>query len=251
MPEGDTIRRTADGLRARVGGRTVIEAQPHALARLKGATLEAVEPVGKHLLMRFSGGWTLHSHMRLTGSWHIYRQAERWLRPARSARAVLDFGEVVAVCFSAPVVELVRDARPAVERLGPDILAADLDLDLVVARARAVGSAGVGELLLDQRVACGIGNVYRCEALWEVGVDPWLAIAAVPDSRLRELFEVARAAMLGNLESAPGPRRFSGGRRASVHGRRGRPCPRCGGPIASRPQGEQARWTYWCPVCQR
>ena len=240
MPEGDTIRRTAAALRERVGGRIVTAARPIRLASLAGRTLEAVEPVGKHLLMRFSDGWTLHSHMRMTGSWHLYRQGERWRRPEHLARAVLEFEDRVAVCFSAPVLELVRDGREPIHHLGPDLLAPDVDLDAVVTRARATGPVGLGELLLDQRVCSGIGNVYKCETLW--------SSADLDDAALRAVFATARSAMQANL-GPWAPRRFDG-RAGAVHGRRGRPCPRCGTPVRSRAQGEQARLTYWCPRCQ-
>src|SRR5919109_1455057 len=106
VPEGDTIWRTAATLREQLAGRSLREARPEALSRLRGRVLEAVDPVGKHLLMRFSGGWTLHSHMRMTGSWHLYRPQERWRRPRHHARAVLEFEEWTAVCFSAPVLQL-------------------------------------------------------------------------------------------------------------------------------------------------
>ena len=227
----------------------VAAARPEALRRLEGRALEAVEPVGKHLLMRFSGGWSLHSHMRMTGSWHLYRGGERWRRPERQARAVLDFGDWVAVCFSAPVLELVRDERGAVGHLGPDVLADPFPLDVVLARARAAGPRAVGELLLEQTVCCGIGNVYKCEALWQRRLDPWRSSAEVGDGELRELFATARSLMRANLGAFP--RRFPSSGRSAVHGRRGRPCPRCGTRITSRQQGEQARWTYWCPGCQR
>jgi endonuclease VIII len=252
VPEGDTIWRTAAALEERIGGLTLKEARPESLGRLGGRVLEAVEPRGKHLLMRFSGGWVLHSHMRMTGSWHIYRQGERWRRPERLARAVLDFEEWVAVCFSAPVIELVRDERPSVGHLGPDVLADDFPLPEVVARARALGARPLGELLLDQRVCCGIGNVYKCEALWQSGLDPWGSSADVDDARLAQLFETARVMMRRNIgrSAAAFGRQFPGSGRAAVHGRRGRPCPRCGNPVRSRQQGEQARWTYWCPACQ-
>lgn len=248
MPEGDTIWRTAAALRERVGGQTVTAARPERFAGLVGRTLEAVEPAGKHLLMRFSGRWTLHSHMRMAGSWHLYRPGERWRRPAHLARVVLDFGEWQAVCFSAPVVDLVRSGREPVGHLGPDLLGADVELDAVVARARALGATPLGELLLDQRVCSGIGNVYKCETLWQLRLDPWRSSAELADPELREVFATARAAMLANLAGGA-PRRF-GGRPPAVHGRRGRPCPRCGGRVAARAQGEQARITYWCPVCQ-
>jgi endonuclease-8 len=250
MPEGDTIWRTAAGIRARVGGARVVAARPEGLGRHAGATLEAVEPVGKHLLMRFSGGWSLHSHMRMTGSWHLYRPGEAWRRPERLARAVLDFGDWLAVCFAAPVVRLVRDGDAAVAHLGPDLLTDDFSAGVVVARARSSGPRPLGELLLDQTVAAGIGNVYKCEALWRLRLDPWRSSADLPDAELRELFETARRLMLANVEGGPAPRRFPGTGHAAVHGRRGRPCPRCGTPVRSRQQGEQARWTYWCPTCQ-
>jgi endonuclease-8 len=251
MPEGDTIWRTAAGLRSALVGHTVVSARPASLARLAGTTLLAVDPVGKHLLMRFSDGSTLHSHMRMRGSWHLYPRAERWRRLEHQARAVLDFGDRLAVCFAAPVVELVRDAARAVAHLGPDLLGEDLRLDEVVMRARALGPVPLGELLLDQRVCSGIGNVYKCEGLWEQGLDPWRSSAELSDEQLRELFATVREALGANLRGGAFRRRFAGGRPAAVHGRRGRPCPRCGVLVGARQQGELARWTYWCPGCQR
>ena len=251
MPEGDTIWRTAAGLHAALAGREVVAARPPTLQRLEGTTLVAVDPVGKHLLMRFSDGSTLHSHMRMRGSWHLYGPAERWRRPQHQARAVLDFGDRLAVCFAAPVIELVGDARQAVGHLGPDLLGDQLRLDEVVARARALGPTPIGELLLDQRVCSGIGNVYKCEGLWEQRLDPWRSSAGLSDEQLRDLFATIRDALRANLRGGAFARRFAAGRPAAAHGRRGRPCPRCGTRISARQQGEQARWTYWCPGCQR
>src|SRR5262249_26360365 len=194
------------------------------------------------------GGLTLHSHMRMTGSWHLYRPGERWRRPRHLARVVLTFGDWEAVCFAAPMLELVREGRAAVTHLGPDVLADDFPLDHVLARARSVGPVALGELLLDQRVCCGIGNVYKCEALWQGRLDPWRSTAQLSDEQLGELFTTARRHLRENLTAA-GPRRF-GGRPGAVHGRSGRPCPRCGTVVRSRPQGADARVTYWCPTCQ-
>jgi endonuclease-8 len=248
VPEGDTIWRTAAGVRERVGGRTVSAAWPARFGTLAGRTLEAVEPVGKHLLMRFSGGWTLHSHMRMTGSWHLYRPGERWRRPRHLARVVLTFEDWEAVCFAAPVLELVREGREAVRHLGPDVLGDELPLDEVVARARSVGPVALGELLLDQRVCSGIGNVYKCETLWQLRLDPWRVSDDLSDEELAAVFAAARTAMRANVARAA-PRRFDG-RPGAVHGRRGRPCPRCGTAIEARAQGANARITYWCPTCQ-
>jgi endonuclease VIII len=249
VPEGDTIWRTAAGVRERVGGRAVTSAWPARYEGLSGRTLEAVEPVGKHLLMRFSGGWTLHSHMRMTGSWHLYRPGERWRRPRHLARVVLTFDEWEAVCFAAPIVDLVRDARAPVRHLGPDVLGEDFPIDQVVARARSVGPVALGELLLDQRVCSGIGNVYRCETLWEQRLDPWRSSEELADEELAGLFSTARGFLRHNVARAM-PRRF-GDRPGAVHGRAGRPCPRCGTAVRARPQGADARVTYWCPTCQR
>ena len=248
MPEGDTIWRLAERLRELIGGRSVTSARPERFERLTGRTLETVEPVGKHLLMRFSGGWSLHSHLRMTGSWHVYRTGETWRRSIRLARAVLEFGDRQAVFFGAPAVELVRNPAESVGHLGPDILSDDFPLDVVVARARAIGPAALGELLLDQRVCSGIGNVYKCETLWQLSMDPWRSSGDLSDQRLADVFATARRDMRANLAAAAG-RRF-GGRPGAVHGRRGRPCPRCGELVRARRQGEQARVTYWCPGCQ-
>jgi len=148
----------------------------------------------------------------------------------------------VAVLFNAPVVELTRH-NDHTSHLGPDILAEDLDLERVVRRARSLGDVPVGEVLLDQRVSAGIGNVWRTEALWVERVNPWLGSASLTDAQLRALFAWAHTEMRAHLR---GPHR-----RSLVHGRGGRPCPRCGTLIRVRAQGEQARLTYWCPQCQQ
>jgi endonuclease VIII len=244
LPEGDTIWRTATALRRRLEGRVVSDARPAALARLKGRRVEAVEPYGKHLLMRFEGGIALHSHMRMTGSWHLYRPGERWRQPAWRATAVLSFVGVVAVCFAAPVMELVRDEQGPTAHLGPDILVDPFDLDEVIGRARRSQAATLGELLLEQRVCAGIGNIYKCEALWALRLDAWMPPAELDDERLRTLYATARDLMRRSI-LAPIVRQ-----RHAVHGRGGRPCPRCGTPIKIRAQGEQARLTYFCPRCQ-
>jgi endonuclease VIII len=244
LPEGDTIWRTAAALRRRIGGRIVGDARPQAIARLNGRRLEAVEAHGKHLLMLFEGGITLHSHMRMTGSWHLYGVGERWRQPERRATAALTFDDVVAVCFAAPVMELVVDARRPVAHLGPDILVDPLDLDEVIRRARQSEAPTLGELLLEQRVCAGIGNIYKCEALWALGLDAWMRPAELGEERLRRLYLTARALMRRGLVPP------SARQRHAVHGRGGRPCPRCGTPIQIRAQGHQARLTYSCPRCQ-
>jgi endonuclease VIII len=245
MPEGDTIYRTAQALRRRLLGKPLVEARPGDLGRLTGSIVTAVEPVGKHLLVRFSSGLVLHTHMRMNGTWHLYAPGQRWLKPERLARAVLATDDTVAVCFNAPLVKLTRE--PEVAHLGPDLLAEDLDLDLVLRRARGSSARTLGELLLDQKVAAGIGNVFKCEALWWLRIDPWLAPQRLEDVRLGELYRTAREFLLANRTGSG--RRFPYGS-AAVHGRAGRPCRRCSTPIKARAQGQLARTTYYCPSCQ-
>jgi len=237
VPEGDTIWLSAAALRARLVGKQILKAVPPTLV---GRTVEAVEPVGKHLLVRFDGGLALHTHMRMTGQWQIYAPRERWRRPAWQVKALLETEDTVAVCFAAPTVELVREGRDGLQGLGPDVLAAEFDLDAVVARARSTGPVALGELLLDQRVAAGIGNIHKNEALWRTRLDPFRSDYS--DDELRLLYADARAGLQASI----------GGRRPveAVYRRTGRPCRRCGTLIRSQRQGEHLRRTYWCATCQ-
>ena len=263
MPEGDTIWRTARTLQGVLAGRMVtgftsplpgVAAVARRLA-LVGQTVAAVEPNGKHLLIRFSGGATLHTHLRMTGSWHLYRIGTPWGKPARAARVVLDAVGVTAVCFSAPVVELLPPGRGvgplALQQLGPDLLSPDFDTAEARRRLRARPEAEVGVALLDQTALAGIGNVYKSEVCFLCGVNPFVRVGDLDESTLDRLIEMARREMRRNL--GPGMRRTRSGlsrERLWVYRRSGKPCPRCGNNVQRRLQGEQARSTYWCPVCQ-
>ena len=243
MPEGDTIWRTAAALRPRIVGEVVRSAEPAALHRLTGRQVTAVEPVGKHLLIRFDGDLVLHSHMRMTGAWHIYPTGRRWQKPARFAKAVLRFDSLEAVLFSAPTVELLRDESTRVGHLGPDILADDFDAEEVLRRARSSRRQELGDVLLDQAVCAGIGNIYKCESMWMHRLDPWCRVADMPDADLASVYGTARRLMLAATAAR-------GGQRRAVHSRGGRSCPRCGTPISVRAQGEMGRLTYFCARCQ-
>lgn len=264
MPEGDTIHRVADRLRpALVGGALVRLEAPRAVGRrpAPGTAVVAVEAVGKHLLIRFADGITLRTHLRMTGSWHLYRTGERWQKPAHLVRALVEVPGWVAVCFSAPVVALEYEPigdgaaiRPAsLDHLGPDLTRADVDdaaIDACLERMAALSGPDdeIGAVLLDQRVACGVGNVYKSEVLWACGVDPSTPVAALDLATRRRLLTTAARQLRANVATAGRRVTYEGA--YAVYGRRGQPCRRCGTLVRMRRQGEQARSTYWCPTCQ-
>lgn len=256
MPEGDTIHRVADRLRpALVGGRVErLEAARAVGPRPRaGAVVTAVEARGKHLLIRFDDGVCLRTHLRMSGTWHLYRTGSRWRLPAHQARAVVAVPGWEAVCFRAPVVTLHREGvgDDPVAHLGPDLCRPDADLDDVLARLadRADGEDEIAPALLDQRVAAGIGNVFKSEVLWACRVSPFARVAALDAATRRDLVETAARQLRANVDR-PGPRSTLRGGRLAVYGRAGRPCPRCATPVRRARQGEQPRSTYWCPTCQ-
>lgn len=267
MPEGDTIFRTAATLRRAVGGAEVTAASANVRSvrdlgvdRLVGQRIGEIEPRGKHLLCWFEpSGLALHTHMMMSGSWHLYRPGERWRKPARFAKVTLSTGDWDAVCFSAPVVALLSAEQvarhPALTQLGPDALDDGVDLTEAGVRFAALADKTVGEALLDQRVLAGVGNVYRCEVLFLHRLDPWTPVGQLDATTRAEVLATAARLLKENVASGS-PRRVTTGRwdgrgdRLHVYGRARRPCPRCATPIAVARQGSQARVTYWCRRCQ-
>ena len=265
MPEGDTLARIATVLRPVLGGKRIVAARGRpGGARLElvvGATVSDVEARGKHLLIGFDNGLTLHTHLGMNGSWHRYRADERWRRPASRAVAVLTTPDWSAVCFDAPTVELLDTralaAHPILKALGSDIATADFDIDAALTRLRAPGRAAmaVGDALIDQSALAGLGNVYRSELPFIERVNPLTPVADVADERVRRMLE--RGAVLIRQNSAGGARvTTTAGTPGNtyVYGRTGRPCPRCGTLIVSkstraRPSSAPRR-AYWCPSCQ-
>lgn len=261
MPEGDTIFRTATSMRKWIEGREVTAVRTKVrglqLERITGTTVEAVEPRAKHLLIRFSNKLVLHTHMRMTGSWHLYTTGERWKKPQWQAKLSIDCGDRQIVCFNAPVVELLMPsderAHRSLQGLGPDVLG-DYDQVEMLRRARAADQDTlIGELILDQRVVGGIGNIYRCESLFMERIDPYLTTADVTDEQLTRVVETARRLMRlnagvggdkGRVFEAGGPDR------PWVYNRTRRACRVCGSPIKAGRLGKQARDVYWCPQCQ-
>jgi endonuclease-8 len=268
VPEGDTLHRTAGGLRPHLVGRQVTAARGPVpgpqIQRVIGATVIGVEALGKNLLIRFDNGLELRTHLRLTGSWHRYRRGERWRRPAARARLVLETPESVAVCFDCPTVELFEQRtehlHPSLGRLGPDLLDPGFDAAEAHRRLRDPARAGtsIAEALLDQRALAGIGNVYKSEVLWIERVSPFAALRDVDDATIDRLIATAHRLLVANADRRRGAERVTtGGHRAAageplwVYGRRARPCRRCGAAIRSARQGtDLPRTTYWCPHCQ-
>lgn len=269
MPEGDTLFRTAAGLRPHLVGRTVTAARASGpgsvpqVHRIIGHEITAVDAMGKNLLIRFDGGLEIRTHLRMNGSWHRYRPGERWRRPPARARLVIEVPGAVAVCFDAPVVELLETRaealHPALAGLGPDLLSPSFDADEAMRRLRDPARAmlPIAQSLLDQRALAGIGNVYKSEILWIERVSPFTATADVTDAALERLVATARRLLLANVAPRHGPERTTttGDRAAPgplyVYGRPGRPCRRCRTPIARARQGRDLpRLTFWCPACQ-
>lgn len=261
MPEGDTIHRAAARIRGTFGGEplTAFAARPSGIVPGvappgPGDRISSVEARGKHLLIGFDGGATLHTHLGMLGTWRVHTGGAPppGLPRARTGVAMAT-ARASAVCRSAPVVELLDDAsvrrHPVLRALGPDLCLPDADLGAAVDRLASIDAGtAVGVVLLDQRVAAGIGNVYRSEVLWACRVDPWAPIGALPGEAIHELYATAARLLQANL-SIRGPRRTVP-EGLAVYERAGRACRRCGTPIRVAPIGDPPRSAWWCPSCQ-
>lgn len=251
MAEGDTILRAARRIEAAIGGERVEVSAPNprgraaSVERLNGGTLEGVEARGKHLLLDF-GELVLHSHLGMSGSWHVYPRGAAWRKPAGAAWAVLRGESSEAVEFGGPTLRLLRAGAlrrdRALSRLGPDILAPDFDPEAIVRSLQAHPHRTLGDALLDQALVAGIGNIFKSEACFAARLDPWQPIGDLTHRQLNLLVDAAREPMQDAVEH---------GRHANaVYRRAGQPCPTCGTTILSRGQGDANRTTYWCPSCQ-
>jgi endonuclease-8 len=273
MPEGDTIHRAAGTLHQALAGRTVTRFTsvfPHLTriddtAAIAGRTIDRVEARGKHLLIWFSGDLVLRTHMRMHGSWHIYRPGERWQRPGHEMRIVIETDAYHAVGFTIPVAELTAAADLArdtpLRDIGPDPLSSTFEADAAFARLRARAEMEIADALLDQTAIAGIGNVYKSEVLFASRVNPFALVRDVSDAQLLTAIDTAVRFMRANVAGdSAGIATYSGMRRTTgrldpsarlwVYGRGGKPCRRCGTPISRRKQGPHARSTYWCEHCQ-
>jgi endonuclease VIII len=242
MPEGDSIQRIAQRLQVLVGEKLEVET-PHPRAqalgiaeRLDGRRLEGVDAAGKNLLLRFEGGITLRSHLRMNGRWRIQRRdSGRLGRPWLVLRA----SELEALQWNGPVLEL---SDSVTRRLGPDILDEPPELAAMVVRLRRAPALHLAEALQRQELVAGIGNMWAAEALWSSRLSPWLAVADVSDEDLERVLAEAHRLMADGVAGRRRPRQ--------AYRRAGRPCRRCGALLRSRGQGDANRTTYWCPGCQ-
>ncbi len=251
MPEGDTLFRAAETLRTWLVGRTItrVDARDVALkhrgADLVGKEVTAVEARAKHLLIT-AGDWSVHSHMKMTGSWHVYATGERWRKASAAMRLVIEAGDRTAVCFNAPVVQIVPtgivDQLPGVRTLGPDVLK-DFNPDAGAQRLENIDqSMPIGDVLLDQTVVSGLGNIWRLEALWAERVHPATPVAALTHEQKRALVATG-ARLMGAAAKTTRPR-------PEVYKRTGQPCRRCGAGIVAARMGKDHRTSYFCPICQ-
>jgi endonuclease-8 len=218
--------------------------------RLAGRAVTSVDAHGKHLFLRFDGDLTIHSHLRMTGSWGTYRAGQRWSRSRRRAWLVLRAGGHEVVQFDGPLLELMTESRARFDQriaaLGPDILAEEFDETSFLRRLRQDDpTRPIGDAILDQRTVAGIGNLWKVEGCWRAEVDPWRPTADVRDEEALRIVREVRPRM---QRSARDGFQVRGD---AIYGRAGRACPRCGARIRQRGQWDDNRPTFWCPGCQR
>ncbi|MCB1744040.1 MAG: formamidopyrimidine DNA glycosylase [Gammaproteobacteria bacterium] len=261
MPEGDTVHTIARYLREALVGQRLSDGRiAHAPGFvLRDRQVTAINANGKHLCIELDAREQIRVHLGMTGSWHRYTLGERWKKPAHRASLLIQREDQQYVCFSAREVEVMRVGSIAERRLqahlGPDLsVPAPLDTALIEARARSLLGADVplAEVLLDQRVAAGIGNVYKSELLFIARLSPFRALGRTDSDTLRALYDRARQVLPRNIGGAPRTTRevADAAGRLWVYRRADRPCHVCRTPIRYVRAGRQHRSTYWCPACQ-
>jgi endonuclease-8 len=275
MPEGDTIFRTARALGRALAGKPItgFRSTYPLLTRfndstpLAGQLVERVESRGKWLLIHFSGGGTLATHLLMSGSWHIYRPGERWQKPASQMRIVVENKDYVAVGFHVPVAHmhtaqsLARDRR--IPRSTIDVLSAEFDAAAAALRLSAYADEEVADVLLHQEVLAGVGNVFKSEICFVACINPFCRVASVTHEQVAVLIATAQKLVAANVLEDSGDTivTYTGRHRRTTHqsepgaslwvyGRKGEPCRKCGESIRGRLQGPDARVTFWCQRCQ-
>ena len=275
MPEGDTIFRTARALDRALVGKPItgfrstfpLLTRFHDDTPLTGQLVDRVESRGKWLLIHFSGGGTLATHMLMSGSWHIYRPGERWQQPQANMRIMIENRDYLAVGFRVPVarmhtaLSLARD--PKIPCSGIDVLSQEFDAEAAARRVLAHTNEEVADVLLHQEVLAGVGNVFKSEICFVTAVNPFCKVGALSQEQGSSLIAAAQKLVAANvLEDSGDTIVIYGGRKRRtthesdpgaslwVYGRKGEPCRRCGEPIRMRIQGPDARVTFWCQRCQ-
>jgi endonuclease-8 len=258
VPEGDTIHYAANRIRPVLEGHVPDEIRtPHRRfardrwpERLAGQAVAGVDARGKHLMIRFEGGLTIHSHLRMTGSWQVHPLGAQWRRHPRRAWLVIRRGDREVIQFDGPVLELMTDSRTRTDQriagLGPDVVSPTSfnEHDYLRRLREDDPTRAIGDALLDQKIVAGMGTVWRSEACWRAEVDPWRTTASVSDDEALALCRLVRPLMQRSATDG-----FQS-RDQQVYNRRGKPCRRCGTPIRSGTQGDDNRMLYWCPSCQ-
>jgi endonuclease-8 len=253
MAEGDTINRAAKRLDSVLKGHEVEVRAPNprgqasGVESLDGKRVQRVESRGKHLLVHFDDGRVLHSHLGMSGSWHVYEKGAEWKKPQSSAWVVLSANGTDVAEFGGPTLRVLDEGRlradPTLARLGPDILAEDFTVMAGVESLRkGERTIGIGEALLDQRLIAGIGNIFKSEGCFAAAISPWHWLGEVEDDELGHVVRSTRELMREAVESGRQPQQ--------IYRRAGQPCPRCGTELRARGQGDDNRVTYWCPGCQ-
>jgi endonuclease-8 len=255
MPEGDTIHYAANRIRPVLVGHVPDElatlhprfGRDRWSERLAGQAVRSVDAHGKHLFIRFANDLTIHSHLRMTGSWRVL-DADR--RPSRAAWLIIRRAGKAVVQYKGPVLELMTESRTRLDQrlagLGPDILAPQFDYERFLRRLREDDpTRPIGDAVLEQRTIAGIGNMWKAEACWAAEIDPWRRTGEVSDEEAAAIVDAARPRMQASARTG------HTARGQQVYNRAGRPCPRCGTPIQQRAQWDDNRTTFWCPGCQR
>jgi endonuclease VIII len=258
VPEGDTVWLTAHRLDQALAGRIIsrfeLRVPAAALADLRGDRVTEVLSRGKHILMRLAGGGTLHSHLRMDGSWRVARSGRRPNGPEHAIRVLVGNAEWVAAGYRVHDLRVLPTAEEAavVGHLGPDLLGPDWDVAEAVCRLQRKPGRPIGEALLDQTNLAGIGNMYQAEILFLRGIHPWTPVAQVDD--LPAVVTLAHRLLRSNRDHAAQSTTGSTARGSEhwVYRRAGQPCRRCGSPIVPGIQGQPPdhRTTWWCPTCQ-
>jgi endonuclease VIII len=259
MPEGDSLHRTAHTLsRVLVQQRLVrVRSSVAAIAgaELVGHVVTDVSARGKNLLIQFDDGRVLHTHLRMHGSWHVYRPGERFQRPEHQARVVLEVADALVVCFSAPTVRMLAAHSvkngPYLAGLGPDLIPDEFDEAAAIAGLLALAELPLGQAVMTQTALAGIGNIWKSETLFLCAQNPFALVSSLTREQLAEIVRTARRLLRASVRSQTAQGSVEGGRgRFWVYERSGQPCRKCGSTVRMQRQGSPLRSTYFCPRCQ-